>query len=143
MSNSSDVNPTYPLKRFVIFMKTKCTNFVFDAYVLQRYKPWCNAEDPLPIIHRYVLPSPLFMIVTNTISTINQLFTSAQHLLLLILGLHVSTDHSVIFRFLMCYKFQGAVHTFGIPIVFTLKLNPCIRVVFALKLNPFMSLVLM
>ena len=36
----------------------------------------------------------------------NQLFTSAQHLLLLILGLHVSTDHSVIFRSLVCYKFQ-------------------------------------
>ena len=46
---------------------------------------------------------------------------SAQHLLLLITGLHVSTDHSAIFRSLICYKFQGAVHTFGIPIVFTLK----------------------
>ena len=41
--------------------------------------------------------------------TINQLFTSAQHLLLLIIGLHVSTDHSVIFRSLVCCKFQGAV----------------------------------
>ena len=60
--------------------------------------------------------------------TINQLFTSAQHLLLLIIGLHVSTDHSVIFRSLMCCKFQGAVHTFGIPIAFTLKLNPFISV---------------
>ena len=58
---------------------------------------------------------------------INQLFMSA-HLLLLILGLHVSTDHSVIFRSLICYKFQGAVHIFGIPIVFTLKLNPLISV---------------
>ena len=55
-----------------------------------------------------------------------QLFTSAQHLLLLIIGLHVSTDHSVIFSSLICCKFQGAVHTFGIPIVFTLKLNPFI-----------------
>ena len=53
----------------------------------------------------------------------NQLFTSVQHLLLLIIGLHVSTDHSVIFRSLICCMFQGAVHTFGIPIVFTLKLN--------------------
>ena len=43
--------------------------------------------------------------------TINQLLTSAQHLLLLIIGLHVSTDHSVIFRSLICCKFQGAVHT--------------------------------
>ena len=60
--------------------------------------------------------------------TINQLFTSAQHLLLLILGLHVSTDHSVIFRSLICCKFQGVVHTFKIPIVFTLKLNPFISV---------------
>ena len=60
--------------------------------------------------------------------TINQLFTSAQHLLLLIIGLHVSTDHSVIFRSLICCKFQGAVHTFGIPIVFTLKLNLFISV---------------
>jgi len=51
-------------------------------------------------------------------NTINQLFTPAQHLLLLILGLHVSTDHSVIFTSLICYKFQGAVHTFGIPIMF-------------------------
>jgi len=33
--------------------------------------------------------------------TINQLFTSAQHSLLLIIGLHVSTDHSVIFRSLI------------------------------------------
>jgi hypothetical protein len=55
--------------------------------------------------------------------TINQLFASAQHLLLLIIGLHVSTDHSVIFRSLICSKFQGAVHTFAIPVVFTLKLN--------------------
>jgi len=47
---------------------------------------------------------------------------SAQHLLLLIIGLRVSTDHSVIFRSLICYEFQGAVHIFGIPIVFTLKL---------------------
>ena len=62
------------------------------------------------------------------IYTINQLFTSAQHLLLLILGLHVSTDHSVIFRSLICYKFQGAVHIFGIPIAFTLKLNAFISV---------------
>ena len=62
------------------------------------------------------------------LSTTNQLFTSAQHLLLLILGLHVSTDHSAIFRSLICYKFQGAVHTFGIPIVFTLKLSPFISV---------------
>ena len=54
---------------------------------------------------------------------INQLFTSAQHLLLLIIGLHVSTDHSVIFRSLICCKFQGAAQTFGIPVVFTLKLN--------------------
>ena len=60
--------------------------------------------------------------------TINQLFTSAQHLLLLTLGLHVSTDHSVIFRSLISYKFQGAVHIFGIPIVFTLKLYPFISV---------------
>ena len=52
---------------------------------------------------------------------INQSFTSAQHLLLLIIGLHVSTDHSVIFRSLICCKFQGAVHTFGILVVFTLK----------------------
>jgi len=59
---------------------------------------------------------------------INQLFTSAQHLLPLIIGLHVSTDHSVIFRSLLCCKFQGAVRTFGIPIVFTLKLNPFISV---------------
>ena len=59
---------------------------------------------------------------------INQLFTSAQPLLPLILGLHVSTDHSVIFRSLICCKFQGAVHTFGIPIVFELKLNPFISV---------------
>ena len=59
---------------------------------------------------------------------INQLFTSAQHLLLLIMGLHVSTDHSVILRYLICYKFQGAVLTFGIPVVFTLKLNPFISV---------------
>ena len=36
---------------------------------------------------------------------INQLFTSAQHLLLLTIGLHVSTDHSVIFRSLICCKF--------------------------------------
>jgi len=70
---------------------------------------------------------------------INQLFTSAQHLLLLIIGLHISTDHSVIFRSLIRCKFQRAVHTFGIPIVFTLKLNPYIYLVFALKLNPFIS----
>ena len=54
---------------------------------------------------------------------VNQLFTSAQHLLLLIIGLHVSTDHSVIFRSVICCKYQGAVHTFGILIVFTLKLT--------------------
>ena len=60
--------------------------------------------------------------------SINQLFTSGQHLLLLIIGLHVSTDHSVIFRSLICCKFRGAVHTFGIPLVFTLKLNPFISV---------------
>ena len=59
---------------------------------------------------------------------INQLFTSAQHLLLLIIGLHVSTDHWVIFRSLICCKFQGAVHTFGIPIVFKLKLKPFLSV---------------
>ena len=59
---------------------------------------------------------------------INQLFTSAQHLLLLIIGLHVLTDHSVIFGSLIYCKFQGFVHTFGIPIVFTLKLNPFISV---------------
>ena len=53
--------------------------------------------------------------------SVNQLFTSAQHLLLLIIGPHVSTDHSVILRSLICWKFQRAVHTFGIPIVFTLK----------------------
>ena len=62
------------------------------------------------------------------ITIINQLFASAQHLLLLIIGLHVSTDHSVIFRSLICCKFQGAVRTFGIPIVFTLKLNPFVSV---------------
>jgi hypothetical protein len=64
----------------------------------------------------------------NRNQKINQLFTSAQHLLLPIIGLHVSTDHSVIFRSLICCKFQGAVHTFGIPIVFTLELNPFISV---------------
>ena len=50
---------------------------------------------------------------------------SRQHnnLLLSIIGLHVSTGHSVIFRSLICYKFQRAVHTFGIPIVLTLKLQ--------------------
>jgi len=36
--------------------------------------------------------------------TINQLFTSAQHLLLLIIGLHASTYHSVIFRSFICCK---------------------------------------
>jgi len=30
---------------------------------------------------------------------------SAQHFLLLIIGLHVSTDHSAIFRSLICCKF--------------------------------------
>ena len=60
--------------------------------------------------------------------TINQLLTSAQHLLLLIIGLHVSTYHSVIFRSLICCKFQEVVNTFGIPIVFTLKLNSFISV---------------
>jgi len=59
-------------------------------------------------------------IKTITQQEINQLFTSAQHLLLLIIGLYISTDQSVIFRSLICCKFQGAVHTFGIPIVFTL-----------------------
>ena len=74
---------------------------------------------------------------------INQLFTSAQHLLLLIIGLHVSADHSVIFRSLICCKFQGAVHTFGIPIFFTLQLNPFIMrrglksIVDTWKLNPY------
>ena len=43
---------------------------------------------------------------SNISNIINQLFTSAQHLLLLIIGLHVSTDHSVIFRSLICYKFH-------------------------------------
>ena len=61
---------------------------------------------------------------TSRCCIINQLFTSAQHLLLLVIGLHVSTDHSVIFRSLICYTFQGAVHTFGIPIVFTFKTIP-------------------
>ena len=55
-------------------------------------------------------------------SMINQLFTSAQHLLPLIIGLRVSTDHSVVFRSLICCKFQGAVHTLRIPTVFSLKL---------------------
>ena len=64
----------------------------------------------------------------TTVKAHNQLFMSAQHLLLLIIGLHVSTDHSVIFRSLICYKFQGAVHTFGIPVVFTLNLTPFISV---------------
>jgi len=36
--------------------------------------------------------------------TINQLFTSAQHLLLLIIGLNVSTDHSAIFKSLIWCK---------------------------------------
>ena len=67
-----------------------------------------------------------YLVVENC--RINQLFTSAQHLLLLILGLHVSTDHSIIFKSLICCKFQGAVHTFGIPVVFTLKLNPFVSV---------------
>jgi len=62
------------------------------------------------------------------IYTINQLFTSAQHLLLLILGLHVSTDQTVIFRSLICYEFQNALHIFGMPKVFTLKLKPFISV---------------
>jgi len=30
---------------------------------------------------------------------------SAKHLLLLIIGLHISTDHSAIFRSLTCCKF--------------------------------------
>ena len=41
----------------------------------------------------------------RTYIVINQLFTSAQHLLLLIIG-HVSTDHSIIFRSLICCKFK-------------------------------------
>jgi len=49
----------------------------------------------------------------NEHTPINQLFTSAQHLLLLIIGLHVSIDYSVIFSSLICCKFQGALHTFG------------------------------
>ena len=88
----------------------------------------------LPYIVYIVLKSSAYTSVRNihlvegTENIINQLFTSAQHLLLLILGLHVSTDHSVIFMSLISYKFHGAVHTFGIPIVFTLKLNPFISV---------------
>ena len=74
------------------------------------------------------LCSFLHSFVTSPLLAINQLFTSAQHLLLLIIGLHVSTDHSVIFRSLICCKFQRAVHTFGIPVVFTLKLNSFISV---------------
>jgi len=59
---------------------------------------------------------------------INQLFTSAQHLLPLIIGLHVSTNHSVIFRSLIFCKFQGAVRTFWDPNIVYIKTNPFISV---------------
>ena len=60
---------------------------------------------------RRSIRSPCKVAFNSNYYTVNQLFTSVQHLLLLIIGLHVSTDHSVIFRSLICCKFQRAVHT--------------------------------
>ena len=103
---------------------------VFEAFVIQhamrmRRIAICGLFSCTIFFTHYFINGTIF---GGMLFTINQLFTSAQHLLLSILGLHVSTDHSVIFRSLICYKFQGTVHTFGIPIVFTLKLNPFISV---------------